>query len=76
MADEERIRIEVGFDGGQGLTALVPMSAVEELERALESNADGVFALETDDGRYTLALHRIVYLKRFARESRLGFGAP
>ena len=27
------------------------------------------------DGRYTILLRRVVYVKRFARESRVGFGA-
>ena len=30
---------------------------------------------DADDGRYTIALRRVVYVKRFARESRVGFGA-
>jgi hypothetical protein len=32
-----------------------------------------VLALDAEDGRYTVALGRIVYLKRFAREGRVGF---
>jgi hypothetical protein len=28
-----------------------------------------------DDGRYSILLRRVVYVKRFARESRVGFGA-
>ena len=30
---------------------------------------------DAEDGRYTVSLARIVYVKRFARESRVGFGA-
>jgi len=29
---------------------------------------------EAEDGRYTIALRRVVYVKRFAREGRVGFG--
>ena len=36
---------------------------------------DAAFALDAEDGRYTIALQRVVYVKRFARESRVGFGA-
>ena len=30
--------------------------------------------LDSTDGRYTVALGRVVYLKRYAREARVGFG--
>ncbi len=71
----ERIRIEIGFDGGQIMGALVESAAVDRLEQALSSGDDGSLALDVDDGRYTVALRRIVYVKRFAREGRVGFGA-
>ena len=73
MANGERMRIEVAFDGGQIIGALVPAEDVEELERAV--GGDGTVVLEADDGRYTLAARRVLYVKRFARESRVGFGA-
>ena len=73
MADE-RVRIEVGFDGGQVLSILVSADAIDGLEQALGSTDDHAFSLDADDGRYTLALRRVVYVKRFARESRVGFG--
>jgi hypothetical protein len=75
VADDPRVRIEVGFDGGQIMGALVSVASAEELERALGSGADGVLGLEADDGRYSVALRRIVYVKRFSRETRVGFGA-
>jgi hypothetical protein len=70
----ERIRIEVGFDGGQIMSALVESEAVDRLEQALASGDDGALPLDVEDGRYTVALRRIVYVKRFAREARVGFG--
>ena len=73
MAD--RIRVEIGFDGGQIMGALVEADAVDRLEQALAKGEDGSLALDVEDGRYTLALRRIVYVKRFAREGRVGFGA-
>jgi hypothetical protein len=69
---EERIRIEIGFDGGQIMSAYVETSAADDLESALESG-QSTFQLEAEDGRYTLALARIVYVKRFSREGRVGF---
>ncbi len=71
----ERIRIEIGFEGGQIMGALVDGDAVDRLERALGSGDDGSLTLDVEDGRYTVSLQRIVYVKRFAREGRVGFGA-
>lgn len=70
---EERVRIEIAFDGGQIMGANVELSAADALERALDEDREGSLALEAEDGRYTVALRRIVYLKRFSREGRVGF---
>jgi hypothetical protein len=70
---EERVRIEVAFDGGQIMGAYVELSAADALERALDEGRDGSVALEAEDGRYTVVLRRVVYLKRFSREGRVGF---
>ena len=70
---EERIVVEIGFDGGQIMGARVTSDSVDRLEQALGSGTDGALPLEADDGRYTIALRRVVYVKRFAREARLGF---
>ena len=72
MADD-RLRVEIAFDGGQVLAALVEPRAAEELEHALDRGGDGAFTLEAEDGRYTVALGKVVYVKRFTRESRVGF---
>ncbi len=73
MADE-RVRIEIGFDGGQIMLAQVDREAAEQLERALASADGRSFTLETQEGPYTIALPKVTYVKRFARESRIGFG--
>jgi hypothetical protein len=75
MSANARIRIEIGFEGGQIMSALVPAPAAEELEEALARGDEGAFAVEAEDGRYTVVLRRVDYLKRFAREARVGFGA-
>jgi hypothetical protein len=74
MSEPDRVRIEIFFDGGQGLGALVPVSTAEELERSLGSSSDGNFAFEAEDGHYTVILRRVVFIKRFLREGRVGFG--
>jgi len=71
----DRVRIELGFDGGQIMGAIVEATAADALEQALGSGQDGSFTLEVEDGRYTVALRRIVYVKRFTREGRVGFGS-
>ena len=71
----ERIRIEIGFDGGQGLSALVTTDEADKLEAALAKGGDGVFTIEAEDGHYAVSLRKVVYVKRYARESRVGFGA-
>ena len=74
MAETETSRIEIGFDGGQIMSALVTAASAEALERAFNARNEGTVPLDADDGRYTVYLGRVVYVKRFARESRVGFG--
>jgi hypothetical protein len=74
MSEQERVRIEISFDGGQGLGALVPVTTADELERSLASSPDGTFDFEAEDGHYTVVLRRVVFVKRFLREGRVGFG--
>jgi hypothetical protein len=70
---EELVRIEIGFDGGQIMAALVEGEVADKLEQALGDDRDGAFAVEAEDGRYTVSLRRVVYVKRFSREGRVGF---
>jgi hypothetical protein len=70
---EDRVRVEVAFDGGQVLAVIVDAQASQELERALEGGGEGSYPLEAEDGLYTVALRKVVYVKRFKRESRVGF---
>jgi hypothetical protein len=71
----------VAFDGGQIMGAFVSAAGADALEQALGSadlragTGDAALTLEAEDGRYTIALQRVVYVKRFARDSRVGFGA-
>ena len=75
MASAERIRLEIAFEGGQALSVFVTSGVAEELDRALAGGEDGAYTFEAEDGRYTVGLRKIVFVKRFARESRVGFGA-
>jgi hypothetical protein len=81
VTDAERVRVEIAFDGGQIMGAIVTAASADALEQALGAadlragSGDAALSLEAEDGRYTIALQRVVYVKRFARESRVGFGA-
>jgi hypothetical protein len=71
---EDRTRIEIAFEGGAAIGVLVSGEVADSLERALDSGSNASFGLEAEDGHYTIALKRVVYVKRFARESPVGFG--
>ena len=74
MADD-LVRIEVGLDGGQILSALVTPESADALDASLRSGTGGVTVdLQAEDGVLVLVLPRVVYVKRFARETRAGFG--
>ena len=49
---EEQVRLEVAFEGGQTIGALVASELVDELREALARGPEGVFELPTDDGTY------------------------
>ena len=74
MAEPESVKIELAFDGGPGLSALVTVQHADELERALATEAGGTVMLDSNDGRYTVVLARVVYMKRYAGGARVGFG--
>jgi len=75
------VRVELAFDGGQVMSAVVTPASADALEQALGAAdvradaGDAAFALDAEDGRYVIALRRVVYIKRFARDTRVGVGA-
>lgn len=73
MAKDEHVRVELAFEGGQTVGGLVSADAIERLKEAMAAQ-EPVFDLETEDGTYSLALAKIVYVKRSSRETRIGFG--
>ena len=75
MPEPERIRLEIAFRSGQSLTVNVALATADELEAALASGAPDAVTFEGEDGRYTAVVRMIAFVKRHARESRVGFGA-
>jgi hypothetical protein len=74
LAEADRVRLELAFEGTQVLTVYVVPSVADEIEKTLAS-ANGSLAFDAEDGRYTIAIPKVVFVKRFARESRVGFGS-
>jgi hypothetical protein len=74
MADE-RVRVEVGFEGGQVIGGFATVPSADQLERALHEDGPRVIVLETEDGPYHIVVPRVAYLRRWSRASRVGFAA-
>ena len=74
MTSNDRVRVEIAFDGNQVLSVYVPSSTADDLDRALAGDRESL-SFEAEDGRYTVHMRKVVYMKRLARESRVGFGA-
>jgi len=70
---EDRLRIEIGFDGGQVMSTYVQTSAADRLDEILGAGTASTVQLEAEDGQYTIAVSKIVYVKRYSREGRVGF---
>jgi hypothetical protein len=52
---------------------MVSSTAADAVERAVAAGAGGTVELETEDGRITVAVPRVVYLKRYTRGAQPGF---
>jgi hypothetical protein len=74
---DERVRVELGFAGGQIVGSFVDAASADELERALASTGAGnpVVVLETEDGPLHVVVATIAYYKRIVRAGRVGFGS-
>jgi hypothetical protein len=72
---DDLVRIEVGLDGGQILGALVSSASADSLDAALRAGAVSTVELQAEDGVVLLVLPRVLYAKRYARETRVGFDA-
>jgi hypothetical protein len=72
---DNSIRIELAFDGGQIIGATVQPDTADTLERAVNAASGGAVQLDTEDGRLTVVVPRVVYLKRYPPGSQVGFGA-
>jgi hypothetical protein len=70
----DRVRVEIGFEGGQVIGGFVDTGTAEELQRALHEDGPRVVVLETEDGAYHVVVPQVSYFRRFSRSGRVGFG--
>jgi len=70
---DDFVRVEIGFEGGQILSWLVTSDTAEALDGKLAAGGSGTHVLDSQEGTITIVLSRVVYVKRHARESRVGF---
>jgi hypothetical protein len=73
MADVVPARVEIGFQGGDVLSVRVPVEDADALDAALRTRDDAVCELRGEDGRFLVVLSQVLYVKRYAREARVGF---
>jgi hypothetical protein len=71
-ADEKPQKINIGFLGGQSLTARVAPAELSKLRNALGS--DGWHDLTAEDGTVAVDLAKVVYVLVDHEEHRVGFG--
>lgn len=75
MPENDRVRLEIAFRSGQTLGVSVSSEVAEQLESALVSADRDSLSFDSDDGRYTVVIKMVAFVKRHIRESRVGFGA-
>jgi len=72
-ASNDKVRVDIGFEGGSTLTLEVTVLEADSLEQRLRSGAGGVVELESDDGRLIVVLAHVLYVRRHSRGGRVGF---
>jgi hypothetical protein len=64
-------RVEIGFDGGQVVSARLAEADLKDLRKQLEKG--GWHDLHTEDGVLSLYLGKVVFLRIESGEHRVGF---
>jgi hypothetical protein len=69
----EAQRVEIGFEGGQVVSARIADADLKELRERLEKG--GWHDLHTEDGVVSLYLGKVAFLRIDSNEHRVGFGS-
>jgi hypothetical protein len=72
--NEERVRLQIGFEGGTVMAVAVSQEEADALLRHLAAGGNGTVTLDDEDGSFVVVVPRVLFVKRFSRESRVGFG--
>lgn len=74
---EERVRVELGFAGGQVVSGFVEARSADALETALGGGTGSapVVVLDSEDGPLHVVVAQVAYYKRIARAGRVGFSS-
>jgi hypothetical protein len=67
----EAQRVEIGFEGGQVISARITESDLKDLRKQLEKG--GWHDLHTEDGVISLYLAKVAFLRIDSGEHRVGF---
>jgi hypothetical protein len=68
----ESTRIEIGFNGGQVVSARLDDARLTELRSAVE-RGDGWHDLETEEGNFALDLGQVVFVRTAGGSHSIGF---
>jgi hypothetical protein len=74
VADNDHIRLEIAFEGGQIIGGTVTPAVSKAFQEAMGGNGP-VFELDALEGNFLVALGKVVYVKRISRETQIGFGS-
>lgn len=69
MADAQRI--EIGFEGGQVVSARLSEQALKDLRKQVEKG--GWYDVQTEDGVLAVYLGKVAFLRIDSGEHRVGF---
>ncbi len=71
MADQ-RVKVDIGFTGGQVLALRIDRANFDELRKAVEGEKR-FYDLDAGDSNVTLDLSQVVYLRVETEDHRVGF---
>jgi hypothetical protein len=70
----EAQRVEIGFEGGQVISARLAEEDLREMRQQLEQG--GWHDLHTEDGTIAIYLGKVAFLRIESGAHRVGFGTP